>query len=103
MEHVCYCDAYGMCFGDKTNFDLWFERRKEFRALAPKLNAYVKKQEAEPEKEWLKDPMAVALRKSMEGLRELLGITRDAAVRRGRDPRIRAEEAGRVWKEGDGF
>jgi len=103
VEHVCYCDAYGLCFGDKTNFDLWFERRKEFRELAPKLNAFVKKQEVEPEKEWLKDPMAVALRKSMEGLRELLGITRDAAVERGRDPRIRAEEAGRVWKEGNGF
>lgn len=92
-----------MCFGNKGNFDLWFERRKEFRELAPKLNAYVRKQEAEPHKEWLKDPMAVALRQSMEGLRDLLGMARDEAARRGRDPRTRAEDVGRVWKEGDGF
>ena len=33
----------------------------------------------------------------------ILTTMRDGAVERGKDPKVRAEECGRVWREGDGF
>ena len=43
------------------------------------------------------------LEEGIERLTQELSQRHDAAVERGRDPRIRALESGREWKEGDGF
>ena len=43
------------------------------------------------------------LEKAIEELTEELSRRRDAAVERGKDPRIRAMISGREWKEGDGY
>jgi hypothetical protein len=100
VEHICYCDGYGMCFGNQTNFDLWFTRRKEFRELAPKLQEYVKKQEADPEGDWMHSEQAVEYRHRMEEIRNVLAVTRDEAAERGSNPKLRSEEVGRSMVEG---
>ena len=97
IEHVCYCEGYGICFGNATSYDLWFERRKEFRELSPQLQKFVKLQEEQPSGDWLHTEEAQALRKKMEDLRDVLGETKDEAMRRGRDEKLRAEEVDTVW------
>jgi len=76
---------------------LWFERRKEFRELSPKLQKFVKLQEEQPSGDWLHTDEARALRKKMEDLRDVLGETKDEAIRRGKDEKLRAEEVDTVW------
>jgi len=45
----------------------------------------------------------VELRAQMEALEMEMNNRLTVALKRGENPRNRAEEAGRPWKEGDGF
>ncbi|KAA8642280.1 hypothetical protein EYZ11_008875 [Aspergillus tanneri] len=114
-ENVCYCDGYGVCFGGEAEYD-------EFRKIGRQ------KQELEEElNRWYGQAEVIEVAR----LRGNLGETSDLAVPepgldlslqeqiyekqllqdeilanatiRGEDPRARASEAGRPWKEGDGF
>ncbi|KAK3070548.1 hypothetical protein LTR53_010285 [Teratosphaeriaceae sp. CCFEE 6253] len=115
---ACYCDGYGFCFGSPKNFDYWFELRYKREQHRAELAVWREKarlievargdskdgridEEAELEvpaigrNTWLE----VKIRE-IDG--EMEGLKRQA-FERGRDPEQRALEAGRPWREGDGF
>lgn len=114
-ESGCLCDGYGFCFGGPDEFEAFKAARDE-------------RDESQREAEdwsWMAEDIETA--KSFGELDETLDLkvpvpggkseSEDAfaaksrrvdallenAIARGNDPRIRAEEVGRPWKEGDGF
>ncbi|KAK5123289.1 hypothetical protein LTR85_002719 [Meristemomyces frigidus] len=115
---ACYCDGYGLCFGSPQDFDHWFELRYQLEEFKEELRLW--KEQADliemarkgskngrlggeemldvPQTGtdgWLEEQIEAA-GQEMEGLKS-------KAFERGRDPRLRALEAGREWQEGDGF
>ncbi|KAJ9612158.1 hypothetical protein H2200_003755 [Cladophialophora chaetospira] len=90
--HVCYCDGYGICFGDAVKFQDWFDTRAEMR----KLNAEAAEMAGVPAEAEAKRAKAHEMDVHLERLKR-------EAFDRGKDPRLRAQEVGRVWREGDGF
>ena len=111
---ACYCDGYGLCFGDPEKFDYYFE-----------LNFYLTQYEKELQQWNDKAQSAVLahdtsnndgaeldlpepgrdswLREKIEQIKQDMSQRRDEAFRLGSDPEQRAKEAGRVWNLGDGF
>ena len=117
---ACYCDGYGLCFGDPQKFDYFFQllfnlnryqdARKKLhqkiegggteheheQAHANRLNGDEMREMAEGGGDkWLKEKIAkieVEMKQRAEAAFEL-----------GKDHRQRAKEAGRPWKDGDGF
>ncbi|KAK4508447.1 hypothetical protein PRZ48_002185 [Zasmidium cellare] len=115
---ACYCDGYGLCFGSPSNFDKWFEIR--FRLNEYKEDLRVWEEKADKIEAWRKDTKDgkfleeaelfvpeygkdVKLRNKIRELKEDLNQRRKEAFERGKDPKQRAKESGRDWKEGDGF
>ena len=114
-EHYCYCDGYGVCFGGK-------EQYAEFRALDNQkkdlernltdwqtmaqgvdlayLNEHLDETTAVNVPEPGKD---VQLMRMIAGKEATLQRMIDDAVARGDDPKLRALDLGRPWKEGDGM
>ena len=90
--HVCYCDGYGICFGDAVKFQDWFDLRVEMRKVQAKI----------PEMAGVPAEAEVA-RVRVHDLDKLLEQLKQEAFDRGRDPRLRAMEVGRMWRRGDGF
>jgi hypothetical protein len=92
--HVCYCDGYGICFGGPVELQNWFDMREECGNLSEQSAAlytdgeYEKAKDAETRKD--------ALEAQLQELKA-------QAFDRGNDPKNRAAECGRAWKEGDGF
>ncbi|KAI9040165.1 DUF3431 domain-containing protein [Aspergillus affinis] len=114
-ENVCYCDGYGVCFGGQFEYD-------EFRSVG------LQKQDLEEQlKHWYGQSEVIEIARMRGNLGENSRLTvpepgKDLtlqdqiyekellldeilfnATERGKDPRARAKEAGRPWKEGDGF
>ena len=114
-QHACYCDGFGVCFGGETEYNDWFESRYRLRALEAELAEWEKKAKALEdakaegrleEAATLEEPEAgreVFLRSQIDAYHNELNGRKQLALERGDDPRNRAEEAGRVWNEGDGF
>ena len=92
VEHICYCDGYGYCFGGAAEYAAWFELRARKRGQEKVLEA---EPMGEPEKEALQREIGLM------GL-DLHNRVLEAQAR-GLDPENRAREVGRVWKVGDGF
>lgn len=115
---ACYCDGYGICFGSERKFNHWYE-----------LSYWLGEDKFALKKWWEMDDLIKQYRKNsrdgrvsnlnaamipepgLDGILEA-NITanwrqmkqmRSAAIELGKDPRQRALEAGRVWKEGDGY
>ncbi|KAF2770005.1 hypothetical protein EJ03DRAFT_361628 [Teratosphaeria nubilosa] len=114
---ACYCDGYGFCFGDPQAFDHWFELNYLHGEYAEELRVW---QEAADAIEAVRESRGGRfgggedlsipepgrgqwLRGEVGRLWEEMMRLRDEAQVRGRDPRQRAVESGRVWREGDGF
>ena len=115
VQHACYCDGYGLCFGGEDEFEKWYERRNKKEELEEELSDW-------KEMAW-KVTLATAngkideaadisipelgrdvqIREEMDDLQKKMDASVDEAIQRGNDPRNRAIEAGRNWKEGDGF
>jgi hypothetical protein len=114
-QHVCYCDGYGICFEGEADFDKWFEIRYNREQLQNQLaewrdkamaieNAKTKgRLDETAELEVPELGKDAQLEKEIEDLNHELSQRHDAAVERGGDPRVRALQSGREWKEGDGF
>lgn len=119
VEHICYCDGFGVCFGDEATYNSWWEIRNErdglngawldWEAAIKKWNGLLEEGRSEAEIEQTEDMQRPAPGKDQEyGARidtlqkEMDRLLREAKER-GRDPRLRAVEAGRRWSEGDGF
>ncbi|KAK4982952.1 hypothetical protein LTR66_009020 [Elasticomyces elasticus] len=113
--HACYCDGYGICFGGEKEFDDWFEIRFRMRESETRLSEWMYREKmieeaktegrVEEEAELVVPELGrdVELRKEIKRLQEELDRRKDRALERGQDARNRAVEAGRQWREGDGF
>ena len=111
--HICYCDGYGFCFGGASKFNDWFELRYRWREYKRELKQWQAKKVALDnaradgtlaETSDLDIP-AVGRDEFLEGEIAAMNVeiqrTRDDAFIRGRMANVRAQEAGRPWKESD--
>lgn len=114
-EHVCYCDGYGICFGDEEAYKDWWKVWEQERIAREELRVW-KEQTAAIQramKDSKLDEMAklqvpevgrdVQLDKEIAVLKAEMAKKRNDAIERGNDPKKRAAEAGREWHDGDGF
>ena len=113
--HICSCDGYGICFGGATELNRWFELRYFTKAYKNELQEWKEKQDLieQARKIGAIDDMAeleipnlgrdVFLKEKIKTMSQQLLAMRDEAFLRGRDPHVRALEAGRPWLKGDGF
>ncbi|PSN64443.1 hypothetical protein BS50DRAFT_575889 [Corynespora cassiicola Philippines] len=96
--NTCYCDGYGICFGGRQKFDDFFKKRDRRNQLFQELDVFQKKEdEAKKEEktvEWSdKERMRIAeLRGIIAQLDKEIEAERNAALERGKDPKMRAEE-----------
>lgn len=95
LESICYCDGYGICFGGEEPYQQYFSIRKQSRALIQKMKDLGRGNETHEQRQQLQASIT-EMEKEMEKMKR-------EAYRRGADPKARALEAGREWKEGDGF
>ncbi|KAJ5626108.1 hypothetical protein N7510_002417 [Penicillium lagena] len=113
-EHICMCDGYGFCFGSDDGFRAYQDLEKEVAGLADRvMNLEFLQNEFDiaEENHDLDDSMPVDPPETQEpGVYRLhekkqkeLNDMWNAAIERGKNPKYRALEAGRPWKEGDGF
>ena len=115
---ACYCDGYGACFGDPEKFDYYFELNFDMYDYKEYLSVWNEKFEkatvaqekvrngtlsAEEAPEFPEVGLDSWLRGQIESVKMEMEKRREAALELGKDPRQRAKEAGREWKEGDGF
>ncbi|KAK2758663.1 hypothetical protein FQN54_003353 [Arachnomyces sp. PD_36] len=114
-QACCYCDAYGLCFGGDEQLENFFGMRNEINDRNDELNAWRDKAAAieraqrkgrfdEAARLEIPEPgRDQVLMAEVEEKQELLGTLRAEALKRGENPRNRALECGRPWKQGDGF
>ncbi|KAF7184955.1 hypothetical protein HII31_13578 [Pseudocercospora fuligena] len=119
-EAVCHCDGYGLCFGGEGGLERYMEMSMVKNELEEELRIWSEKKEVleksksenegggwrfletakvsvpEPGKDEVLKRQIEKLEVSMKGLW-------DEAFERGKDPQVRAKEAGRDWRDGDGF
>ncbi|KAI9799998.1 MAG: hypothetical protein M1833_003527 [Piccolia ochrophora] len=88
----CYCDGYGVCFGSAQKCAAWFDLREDKRKLDVEMHEAREKGQATDKLD----------HRITDAEREMRRRTEEALTC-GDDPRCRAEEMGRPWKEGDGF
>ena len=115
---ACYCDGYGMCFGSPTAFDQWFELRYQANEYREELRLWRERVDLikefrqhvadgkladEPRLKMPEPDRDLWLEKQIENVESDMERRRQAAFDLGRDPKQRALEAGRGWKDGDGF
>jgi hypothetical protein len=99
-QHKCYCDGYGVCFGgtDETKLNEWLKTLRQMELVDNKLERWRADALLAPSHDAL-----IAAEDEREALHNQLVLLKNKAYKRGEDPRARAEECGREWKEGDGF
>lgn len=113
LENICYCDGFGVCFGDDDKYKKYYERQDERARLEDDLrvwNERLSKWNQTPEEE--KDKLgfeAPEVGKNIELQGRISALTawcdqnRQAAKEHGDVAMNRAKEAGRKWEDGDGF
>lgn len=114
-EHLCYCDAFGICFGGEEQYNTWWDKMWEKRRYEDQLKDWqfradeIAKATEEGKIDEAKTLIVpeFGLDKELEGKIEALNAFLNAeklkAIQLGDDPENRAKEAGRDWKAGDGF
>jgi Protein of unknown function (DUF3431) len=95
VESICYCDGYGICFGNEENFQEWFAIRKKSRELADVKDSMGDDEKSNQEK--------LVMQVELAQMDMKMSTMKKDAFLRGESPKHRALEAGREWKEGDGF
>ncbi|KAI4161413.1 MAG: hypothetical protein L6R39_000085 [Caloplaca ligustica] len=114
-EHVCYCDGFGVCFGGEMPYKQYWELHDQRTKYAKELEAIPQMESANEGLGWQGDNgtnsisttdstnRRLFLRTQIAILQTELDTRKQDAQRRGANPQLRAEECGRLWKEGDGF
>ncbi|KAI4193962.1 MAG: hypothetical protein LQ350_008045 [Teloschistes chrysophthalmus] len=114
LEHVCYCDGFGICFGGKTLYqeyidlshkrdDLDAEIRRGNQTYFIDGNNGSASESGDDQYAAIHAQRWAQLNMQFEEMEHELSGRREKAQQRGADPRLRAEECGRRWREGDGF
>lgn len=95
--HQCYCDGYGVCFeGRENGLQRWLKVWKTKDSLDERMTKLRKKGKMETR-------MYKALMEESERIGGMLDGLREEAIERGRNPRLRAESAWRLWTADDGY
>ncbi|EME79442.1 uncharacterized protein MYCFIDRAFT_212224 [Pseudocercospora fijiensis CIRAD86] len=117
-EHVycpaswsCYCDGFGLCFGGEAEYLKYVRLQSGKDRLiqgVDEINAKGREgiEASEDGKYDLPDAEAkrrVSFRKAIEDIDIEIKRMLTIAKERGNNPKLRAEELGRKWEEGDGF
>ena len=114
-ENVCYCDGFGVCFGGEEKYDAYWELDREKKRLEEELKGWTEKKDkfqeltqegrfdeankfGAPEQGKDRD-----LEEKIEKLKKECEGMKLEAKKHGDVAKHRAEEAGREWKDGDGF
>jgi hypothetical protein len=115
LQSACYCDGYGVCFGGEEGWKAYHDLYYYIHGLSVELDAWKAKARAieaaitegrTEDLEKLEVPQPgrdVELDQEIHEKIDLLYNTKLEALERGKSPEQRAKEAGRPWKEGDGF
>ncbi|TAQ85715.1 Dephospho-CoA kinase [Chlorociboria aeruginascens] len=115
IEHICYCDGYGVCFGGDEQYKEYFNMLKEKEKLTVEVagwktaidNAQVLQEEGlldlAMHVEVPEDGAYLEMQRRLHELEVWLVTSLEEAKMRGDVPMHRAQEVGRPWKEGDGF
>lgn len=112
LEHVCYCDGFGICFGGETQYQDFVELRMEMEKMETKLDDL--NRGANREKQLTRnmhgtrftsfsDIQSAHLSDQVQAMKRELQSRKIDALERGENAKNRAEECGRPWKRGDGF
>ncbi|OQO12796.1 hypothetical protein B0A48_02260 [Cryoendolithus antarcticus] len=114
----CYCDGYGFCFGSPEAFDYWFELQYKLNEAKNELQLWWKKADMIEEVKLRSPTGKVAqeadldiprvgrdeeLEEEIKKIWAEMKRRKNAAYELGRNPAQRALEAGRTWRDGDGF
>ena len=114
-EHLCYCDTYGICFGGNAQYEDFVQLGYKKEALASDLEKWKEAKHLYNEQSFsgaLNNTKNITApdQKQYELMEEQIRSLdtererrKEKALTRGNDPRLRAMECGRPWKEGDGF
>lgn len=113
LEHICYCDGYGLCFGSKEKYDEFFNvihdkdhnkgELKKWKEMDLKSKEALEEGAEGTEIEVPKFGEDQRLVKQIQKQERWLKRRKEEAFENGNDPEFRAKECGRPWKEGDGF
>ncbi|KAK7708426.1 hypothetical protein SLS57_009008 [Botryosphaeria dothidea] len=115
VQHVCMCDGFGVCFENEENYKAWTDLRFTQLGYEFELKDWHDKEKLvhQSMEDGTFDELAEIdipevgrdqwLEEEIERIKQDLKQRRDAAIERGNDPRIRAQDCGREWHEGDWF
>jgi len=101
VEHVCYCDGFGVCFGGREKYEAWHALRRERDRFAHEVSLW----EAQKKKsewsggaleEWRMPDLArkEEMESQIERLQLLMSEQVAEAIERGNEPRNRQIETG---------
>ncbi|KAJ6178246.1 hypothetical protein N7519_008707 [Penicillium mononematosum] len=106
-ENVCLCDGYGFCFGGNEEWNNYREAETKKNEIQQELDNWMWLSDlgfADPaESDDPEGDKGNDLVNQLQEKQQELIDTLHAAMERGKNPQYRAQEAGRPWKEGDGF
>lgn len=113
LEHVCYCDGFGICFGGEIQYQAFVELKMEMEKLEMKLddlNRGANREKQSIRHYWhgtritsFSDIQPAYLSDQVQAMKKELQSRKMDALERGEHAQSRAEECGRPWKQGDGF
>jgi hypothetical protein len=114
-EHVCYCDGFGVCFGGEEEYDAYYRKNEERVGLEKELNKWredgerIRQLQEEgkiDEAREIEEPEVgrdLELEGRIKGLQAWCDERTQRAKEHGDVAMHRAAEAGREWRDGDGF
>lgn len=115
-ENVCLCDGFGVCFGGPEAYHEWMSKNKARAELEEELQKWGTDKETwdaeidqniPEENRVMKEPPEVGkdleLRGRIDALKAWCDARKQKAKEYGDVAMNRAKEAGRPWRDGDGF
>ncbi|KAL8774695.1 MAG: hypothetical protein Q9209_000634 [Squamulea sp. 1 TL-2023] len=107
-EHICYCDGFGVCFGGQVSYGQYVELLESKTRINEELNLLdlnrrVVQGPNNSTSDFNQTDTKTSLRAQLTQVEAELIARKQEAVQRGTNPRLRAEECGRPWREGDGY
>jgi hypothetical protein len=114
-EHLCYCDGFGVCFGSEEEYDAFYKRNRERVRLEEEWKKWredsekirqLREEGKSDEIRAIEEPEMgrdLELEGRIKGLQAWCDKRRQLAKEHGDVAMNRANEAGREWRDGDGF
>ncbi|CAG8197533.1 unnamed protein product [Penicillium salamii] len=107
-ESVCLCDGYGFCFGGDEEYRAYQQLGAEKKELQEQLDIWVwfaadVQSSQNGDSEGATPEEGAEIHQQLQDKQRQVTEALYNANLRGKNPRLRAEEVGRPWKEGDGF